>query len=208
MAFSIREALTGYRRGRGFVEFIFQQPLLCQGMYTKPLWERACSRRSVRQHRCQLKNIVNDCLTTGNRLARCDGLAVRTVLANYSYANPGVPEINELLPLPSAELPPWDGKLQWLEERLANVLPQKPSEALIHQLAKVKSLDPATGRPLPDSPALIQAAYPWPTCNSGQACTQTGYWKAEPFYQICARIQGTPYPALQTGRDDAYPGGH
>ncbi|MNI91014.1 hypothetical protein D3C73_1486230 [compost metagenome] len=45
----------------------------------------------------------------------------------YSYANPTVPEINELLPLPPAQLPPWDGKLQWLEVRLANVPLQKPA---------------------------------------------------------------------------------
>jgi hypothetical protein len=53
------------------------------------------------------------------------------VLARYSYADPKVPEINEILPLPPAKLPAWDGKLQWLEARLANVPPPKPSETLI-----------------------------------------------------------------------------
>lgn len=116
---------------------------------------------------------------------------IGNVLSNYSYANPTAPEINEILPLPPAKLPAWDGKLQWLEARLANVPPQKPTEALIHQLAKAKNLDPATGRPTPDSPAFIQAIYPWPTCESGQACPQAGYWKAEPFYQSRARFEGT-----------------
>ncbi|PIB60330.1 sel1 repeat family protein [Pseudomonas sp. 2822-17] len=69
------------------------------------------------------------------------------VLARYSYADPKVPEINEILPLPPAKLPAWDGKLQWLEARLANIPPPKPSEALIQQLAKAKLLEPATGRP-------------------------------------------------------------
>ncbi len=100
------------------------------------------------------------------------------VLGNYSYADPKVPEINEILPLPPAKLPVWDGKLQWLEARLANVPPPKPSEALIHQLAKAKLLEPATGRATPDSPAFIKASYPEPTCSSGQACPQTGYWQA------------------------------
>ncbi|MDY7552959.1 DUF6396 domain-containing protein [Pseudomonas sp. FG1] len=100
------------------------------------------------------------------------------ILANYSYAAPKVPEINDILPLPPAKLPTWDGKLQWLEARLANVLPEKPSEALIQQLAKAKLLEPATGRPTPDSPAFIKASYPEPTCSSGQACPQTGYWRA------------------------------
>jgi len=75
------------------------------------------------------------------------------VLARYSYANPTVPEINEILPLPPAKLPDWDGKLQWLEARLANVPPKKPSEALIQQLAKAKVLEPATGKPMPGSSA-------------------------------------------------------
>ncbi|MBI6652169.1 DUF6396 domain-containing protein, partial [Pseudomonas veronii] len=66
----------------------------------------------------------------------------------------------------------------WLEARLANVQPKKPSEALIQQLAKAKLLEPATGRPTPDSPAFIKADYPEPTCTSGQACPQTGYWRA------------------------------
>ncbi|MNG96591.1 hypothetical protein D3C81_810440 [compost metagenome] len=69
------------------------------------------------------------------------------ILANYSYANPKVPEINEIVPLPPIKLPPWDGKLQWLEERLANIPPERPSEALIMRLAKEKALDPATGKP-------------------------------------------------------------
>ncbi|WP_439899561.1 SEL1-like repeat protein [Pseudomonas agarici] len=100
------------------------------------------------------------------------------VLARYSYANPSVPEINEILPLPPAKLPAWDGKLQWLEARLANVRPQKPHEALIHQLAKAKLLEPATGKPMPGSPAFLKVDSPAPTCVSGQPCPRTGYWQA------------------------------
>ena len=99
------------------------------------------------------------------------------VLANYSYAGPSIPEINEILPLPPAKLPPWDGKLQWLEARLANIPPEKPSEALIHKLAKEKVLDPATGKPMPGSPALSKANFPIMVCASGQPCPESGYWK-------------------------------
>ncbi|MDH4583433.1 sel1 repeat family protein, partial [Pseudomonas sp. BN415] len=81
--------------------------------------------------------------------------AIWSILADYSYAKPSVPEINDILPLPPAQLPPWDGKLQWLEERKANIPPPKPSEALISQLAQARQLDPATGRPLPSSPSFI-----------------------------------------------------
>jgi hypothetical protein len=72
------------------------------------------------------------------------------VLANYSYASPIVPEIDEILPLPPAKLPAWNGKLQWLEERLENIPPPKPEEWLIERLAKEKGLDPVTGRKRPD----------------------------------------------------------
>jgi TPR repeat protein len=99
------------------------------------------------------------------------------ILSGYSYANPKVPEINEIVPLPPAPLPAWDGKLQWLEEHLANVPPEKPSEALINQLAKAKLLDPATGQGLPGSPAFSQSHLSAPNCHSGQACPVSGYWK-------------------------------
>lgn len=115
------------------------------------------------------------------------------ILSGYSYANPKVPEINEIVPLPPATLPAWDGKLQWLEERLANVPPEKPSEALIHQLAKAKVLEPATGRPMPGSSAFIPIDYiKRPTCISGQACTHTGYWLAE-------SIAGQSWSRLEKG---------
>ncbi|WPP01095.1 DUF6396 domain-containing protein [Pseudomonas sp. HR96] len=71
------------------------------------------------------------------------------ILARYSYAHPKVPEINEIVPLPPAPLPEWDGKLQWLEERLANIPPEKPTEELIKRLADEKKLEPATGKPMP-----------------------------------------------------------
>ncbi|SDL19664.1 hypothetical protein SAMN05216189_10841 [Pseudomonas delhiensis] len=98
------------------------------------------------------------------------------ILARYSYASPTVPEINDILPLPPAKLPPWDGKLKWLEERKANIPPPKPSEALIEQLAKAKGLDPATGKPLPGSQAFIRTTN-YQICHSGQPCPRAGYWR-------------------------------
>ncbi|MCW1246798.1 DUF6396 domain-containing protein [Pseudomonas sp. SAICEU22] len=118
------------------------------------------------------------------------------ILARYSYANPTVPEINEILPLPPAKLPEWDGKLQWLEARLANVPPQKPSEALISELAEAKGLEPATGRPTPSSPAFITIPQPAPTCHSGQACPHTGYWIAGAYDVIRRFEQGEILPTL------------
>ncbi|MEE4677038.1 DUF6396 domain-containing protein [Pseudomonas alliivorans] len=74
------------------------------------------------------------------------------LIGGWSYANPTVPEIKDIVPLPPAKLPAWDGKLKWIEERKANVQPPKPTEALIEQLAKARLLDPKTGKPLPESP--------------------------------------------------------
>ncbi|VXC53181.1 conserved hypothetical protein [Pseudomonas sp. 8O] len=99
-----------------------------------------------------------------------------SILADYSYANPKVPEINDIVPLPPAKLPPWDGKLKWLEEREANIPPPKPSEALIEQLAKAKGLDPATGKPLPGSQAFIRTDE-YQICHSGQPCPRAGFWR-------------------------------
>lgn len=75
-------------------------------------------------------------------------LLIMSVLSDYSYAHPTVPELDDIVPLPPAKLPPWDGKLKWLEDFKTNVPPEQPSEALMTQLAAAKGLDPKTGRPL------------------------------------------------------------
>ena len=67
-------------------------------------------------------------------------------LSRYDYLNAKVPEIDQIVPLPPAKLPPWDGKFQWLEAHKANVPPPLPSEARIAEMAKAKGLDPKTGR--------------------------------------------------------------
>jgi len=73
---------------------------------------------------------------------------ISDILSDYSYAHPSVPEVDDIVPLPPAKLPPWDGKIQWLKDHEANIAPPKPSEALLEKLAKAKGLDPKTGRPL------------------------------------------------------------
>ncbi|CAI1902580.1 Uncharacterised protein [Serratia fonticola] len=101
------------------------------------------------------------------------------ILGNYSYAHPVVPEINDIVPLPPAPLPAWDGKLKWLEERKANIPPAKPTESLIAELAKAKQLNPATGRPLPSSPHFNKDDVALLLCRSGEACPKSGYWQLE-----------------------------
>ena len=72
--------------------------------------------------------------------------SIHDILFRYDYLNPKVPEIDQIVPLPPAKLPPWDGKLQWLKEHEANVPPPLPSEERIAEMARAKGLDPATGR--------------------------------------------------------------
>jgi TPR repeat protein len=53
--------------------------------------------------------------------------------------NPKVPDIDQIVPLPPATLPPWDGTFQWQKEQDAAVPPQKPSDELIDRLSKDKT---------------------------------------------------------------------
>ncbi|WP_230474987.1 DUF6396 domain-containing protein, partial [Dyella monticola] len=64
--------------------------------------------------------------------------------------NPKVPDIDQIVPLPPAQLPPWDGTFQWQKEQ--EQIPSQPSDELIERMSKAKRLDPATGLPLPPPP--------------------------------------------------------
>ena len=103
--------------------------------------------------------------------------AIGKLLSGYSYAGPVVPEINDIVPLPPAPLPEWDGKLKWVEARRANVPPEKPTEALIAELAEARQLNPATGRPLPQSADFEPDSTSRLLCHSGEPCPKSGYWQ-------------------------------
>ena len=60
-------------------------------------------------------------------------------LAKYDYLHPKVPDLDEIVPLPPAPLPKWDGKIafqRWYEGEA----PPKPSEALMLKLANQAGL--------------------------------------------------------------------
>lgn len=84
--------------------------------------------------------------------------------------NPKVPDIDQIVPLPPATLPEWDGSFQWEKEQ-AHV-PPKPSEELIKRLCKDKNLDPATGLPLPLPPKTALGT----RAKTGERCPETGMW--------------------------------
>ena len=91
--------------------------------------------------------------------------------------NPKVPDIDKIVPLPPAKLPPWDGTFQWQKEQDAAVPPQKPSDELIERLSRAKNLDPATGLPLPASKTSQDERLPLGTvAKTGERCPEDGTW--------------------------------
>ncbi|MFZ5936991.1 DUF6396 domain-containing protein [Pseudomonas sp. HS6-2] len=58
-----------------------------------------------------------------------------------------LPDIDDIVPLPPAQLPSWDGSFQWQKERASKTNPVKPSQDLVERLSAEKHLDPVTGLP-------------------------------------------------------------
>ncbi|WP_233116227.1 DUF6396 domain-containing protein, partial [Aggregatibacter actinomycetemcomitans] len=59
---------------------------------------------------------------------------IEDYLSEKDYLQPKVPDLDEIVPLPPAPLPDWDGKIafqRWFEGEA----PPKPSEALMFKLA-------------------------------------------------------------------------
>ena len=68
-------------------------------------------------------------------------------LFRNDYLQPKVPDLDQIVPLPPAKLPPWDGKIEfqrWYE----GASPPKPSDELVQRLAEQAGLDWQTGLPL------------------------------------------------------------
>jgi uncharacterized protein len=110
-------------------------------------------------------------------------------LSDNDGLNPKVPEIDKIVPLPPAKLPPWDGTFQWQKEQSAAAPPQKPSDDIVGRLAKTKRLDPLTGLPLATTAEqtsqqvqLQHTAFRQPLgtiANTGQSCPEDGVWCAK-----------------------------
>ena len=68
-------------------------------------------------------------------------------LSRNDYLQPKVHDLDQIVPLPPAKLPPWDGKIEfqrWYE----GASPPKPSDELVRRLAAQAGLDWKTGLPL------------------------------------------------------------
>jgi hypothetical protein len=89
--------------------------------------------------------------------------------------NPKVPDIDQIVPLPPAQLPEWDGTFQWQKEQDAAKPPQRPEEKLVERLARDKNLDPATGLPLAPAKSAKDERAPLGTvARTGEVCPQSG----------------------------------
>ncbi|WP_424067566.1 SEL1-like repeat protein [Paraburkholderia sp.] len=94
--------------------------------------------------------------------------------------NPKVPDIDQIVPLPPAKLPNWDGTFQWQKEQDAAKPPPKPYEKLVERLAREKNLDPATGLPRTPARSAKDERVPLGTiAYTDEACPQAGVWCAK-----------------------------
>ncbi|MDR1889100.1 MAG: sel1 repeat family protein [Zoogloeaceae bacterium] len=65
------------------------------------------------------------------------------------YSDAGIAdEVDEIVPLPPASLPPWDERLKWIENWESNVPPPLPGKERIVEMARAKGLDPVSGQPV------------------------------------------------------------
>ena len=117
---------------------------------------------------------------------------IRSFISKNEERNPKVPDIAQIVPLPPAPLPAWDGTFQWEKERAAAKPPEKPSDELVNRLARDKHLDPATGLPLPDAPEKTSESDRQPpavtatvdrlplgtVALTGDKCPEEGLWCA------------------------------
>ena len=72
---------------------------------------------------------------------------INTYLSDYEFMSPTVPDLDDIVPLPPAPLPEWDGKIafqRWVEGNE----PPKPSDELLKKLADKAGVDVKTGLPL------------------------------------------------------------
>ncbi|OLL27345.1 hypothetical protein BTH42_33095 [Burkholderia sp. SRS-W-2-2016] len=98
-------------------------------------------------------------------------------LDGHDGLNPKVPDIDQIVPLPPAKLPEWDGTFQWQKEQDAAKPPLKPDEGLVARLAKEKNLDPTTGLPLAPAKSAEDERVPLGTvARTGEICPQDGVW--------------------------------
>ncbi|KPX31876.1 MULTISPECIES: DUF6396 domain-containing protein [Pseudomonas syringae group] len=83
------------------------------------------------------------------RAARYDKIS--DFLVHHEHLGAKIPDLDDIVPLPPAPLPEWDGTFKWKRDRDSSAPPAPPSEELIQRMATEKNLDPKTGIPLPVS---------------------------------------------------------
>jgi TPR repeat protein len=133
------------------------------------------------------------------------------ILSGYDYLDATVDELDEIVPLPPAKLPDWDGQIQWVKEWEKNETtpPPLPSEERIAELARQKGLDPETGRKLPPKVELPPPPPPAPPPSrhaaTGDPCPQSGLWCSIQNPQKVLLEKGQPMPEVAYNLRSANP---
>lgn len=83
---------------------------------------------------------------TDEERARRYGI-IDSYLSTYEFMSPTVPDLDDIVPLPPAPLPAWDGKIAF-QRWVGGNEPPKPSDELLKKLADKAGIDVKTGLPL------------------------------------------------------------
>ena len=67
---------------------------------------------------------------------------IQASFQKHQWFQPTVEELDRIVPLPPAKLPPWDGKLDWVKKWEKNEAPPLLSEKRIAEMARAKGLEP------------------------------------------------------------------
>jgi hypothetical protein len=70
-------------------------------------------------------------------------------LRRHEHLGAKVPDLDDIVPLPPAPLPAWDGTFKWKRDRDAAAPLSPPPDELVQRMSAEKGLDPRTGLPLP-----------------------------------------------------------
>jgi TPR repeat protein len=70
-------------------------------------------------------------------------------LTRHEHLGAKVPDLDDIVPLPPAPLPAWDGTFKWKRDRDAAAPLSPPPDELVQRMSAEKGLDPKTGLPSP-----------------------------------------------------------
>jgi TPR repeat protein len=88
---------------------------------------------------------------------------INDFLTRHEHLGAKVPDLDDIVPLPPAPLPAWDGTFKWKRDRDAAAPLSPPPDELVQRMSAEKGLDPKTGLPLlpPKSAQITRPGTPY-----------------------------------------------